>query len=46
LKAGLYEGLDEISALWHREHRFEPNMQPEKREKLYSGWLDAVERVR
>jgi len=46
LKAGLYEGLDEISELWHREHRFEPHMQPEKREKLYSGWLDAVERVR
>ncbi|MFD2229612.1 glycerol kinase GlpK [Alkalimarinus sediminis] len=46
LKAGLYKDLDEISALWACEQRFEPNMQPEKREKLYTGWLDAVERVR
>ena len=46
LKAGLYKDLDEISALWACEQRFEPNMQPDKRERLYSGWLDAVERVR
>lgn len=46
LKAGLYKNLDEISRLWHCEQRFEPGMQPEKRERLYAGWLDAVERVR
>ncbi|WP_250657250.1 glycerol kinase GlpK [Alkalimarinus coralli] len=46
LKAGLYKDLEEISALWACEQRFEPNMQPDKRERLYSGWLDAVERVR
>lgn len=46
LKAGMYKDLDEISALWACEQRFEPNMQPDKRERLYSGWLDAVERVR
>lgn len=46
LKSGLYKDLDEITTLWECEHRFEPTMQPEKRERLYSGWLDAVERVR
>ena len=46
LKAGIFKSLDEISELWHCQQRFEPSMQPDKRERLYSGWLDAVERVR
>jgi glycerol kinase len=45
LKAGIYKNLDEISHLWHCEKRFEPKMEPEKRERLYNGWLAAVERV-
>ncbi len=46
LKAGIYSSLDQIAQLWHCEHRFEPAMHPERRERLYAGWLDAVERVR
>jgi glycerol kinase len=45
LKAGIYKNLDEISDLWHCEKRFQPEMEPEKRERLYNGWLAAVERV-
>jgi len=46
LQSGVYQGLDEIEMLWGRERRFEPEMSPSQRERLYQGWLDAVERVR
>lgn len=46
LQAGVYQGLDEISELWNCGQRFRPSMEPALRERLYSGWLDAVERVR
>ncbi|MCH8497126.1 MAG: glycerol kinase GlpK [Marinobacter sp.] len=46
LQAGVYQGTDEVARLWERERRFEPAMQPGLREALYSGWLDAVERIR
>lgn len=46
LQAGWYTSLEEIAEMWACEKRFEPSMQPEIREKLYSGWLDSVERVR
>lgn len=46
LQAGVYQGLDEIAALWGQDRRFEPAMAPSRRESLYQGWLDAVERVR
>lgn len=45
LQTGVYQDLDEIAALWAREHRFEPDMKPGLRESLYAGWQDAVERV-
>lgn len=45
LHTGVYQSLEEIAQLWERERRFEPVMRPPLREKLYAGWLDAVDRV-
>ena len=46
LHIGWYESLDEISELWHCERTFAPEMAEEQRERLYAGWLEAVERVK
>ncbi|QSP96276.1 glycerol kinase GlpK [Marinobacter salinisoli] len=45
LQTGVYESLDELSALWECERQFHPVMLPALRESLYSGWLVAVERI-
>jgi glycerol kinase len=37
--------LDAIAELWHCQREFTPVMSIEKREKMYAGWLDAVQRV-
>ncbi len=46
LQYGLYRDLDEIASHWHRQHSFLPRMADAHRDALYSGWLDAVKRVR
>lgn len=46
LGAGCYASLEEVSAHWARERRFEPAMPGERRDRLYGGWLQAVDRVR
>lgn len=46
LQAGVYQGLDQIAKQWACNRRFQPDMAPALRERLYHGWLDAVERVR
>ncbi|WP_416140276.1 glycerol kinase GlpK [Halomonas sp. HK25] len=46
LRLGWYRDLDEIAELWQCERRFTPQMPEEERERLYRGWLEAVERVR
>ncbi|WP_176493401.1 glycerol kinase GlpK [Cobetia sp. 5-25-4-2] len=46
LHIGWYESLEEISELWHCERTFAPEMAEEQRERLYAGWLEAVERVK
>ncbi|MBQ63348.1 MAG: glycerol kinase [Gammaproteobacteria bacterium] len=46
LRVGLFGSLDELSEHWQRQKYFEPQMQAEASSKLYSGWLDAVNRVR
>jgi len=46
LQVGVFESLEELSQQWQRERHFEPQMDEEKSSKLYSGWLDAVKRVR
>ncbi|UYG06125.1 glycerol kinase GlpK [Halomonas sp. M4R1S46] len=46
LRLGWYRDLDEIAALWHCERSFTPTMDEAERERLYAGWLEAVNRVR
>jgi len=45
LHVGIFKNIDEIAELWAQDRRFSPKMPPALREKLYDGWLDAVERV-
>lgn len=46
LQVGVYTSLDEIASMWRQERHFEPRMESEQRERLYAGWLEAVQRVR
>ncbi|MDR9440525.1 MAG: glycerol kinase GlpK [Halomonas sp.] len=46
LRLGWYRDLDEIAELWRCEQRFTPKMDEAERERLYSGWKEAVDRVR
>ncbi|WP_136247698.1 glycerol kinase GlpK [Halomonas borealis] len=45
LRLGWYRDLDEIAALWRCERSFSPAMEEAERQRLYSGWLEAVDRV-
>jgi glycerol kinase len=45
LAIGVWRGLDELSQLPRSAARFEPVMRADRREQLYSGWLDAVGRT-
>ena len=46
LQVGVFKSLAEISKHWQRERRFEPKMDQEVSQSLYSGWLEAVGRIR
>ncbi len=46
LHVGVYESLDEIAQLWKVERRFEPSQSPDQADANYTGWLNAVKRVR
>ncbi len=46
LGAGLWKGTDQVARLWREEARFHPRLPPAERERLYAGWLRAVERAR
>ena len=46
LATGFWESTEEISKIREVDKVFEPQMDIEKREKRYSGWLRAVERSR
>lgn len=45
LQVGKFASLEAIAALWHCEREFMPKMDNNKRDKMYAGWLDAVQRV-
>ncbi|QOJ79209.1 glycerol kinase GlpK [Infirmifilum lucidum] len=45
LAIGFWENLDAIKKLWRAEKVFKPQMDAEKRERLYSGWRAAVRRA-
>ena len=42
LAADVWAGLDELSAQWRAERRFEPTMPREDAERLMQGWEQAV----
>lgn len=46
LRIGLFESLESISELWALDARFEPAVDRKLANQLYSGWLEAVERVK
>ena len=46
LRFGWYRNMDEIAELWRCERSFVPSMPEAERERLYQGWLDAVDRVK
>lgn len=45
MKAGFYPNQEEFANSWKLEKRFEPKIEPLKREELYSGWKDAILRT-
>ncbi|OHV12077.1 glycerol kinase GlpK [Kushneria phosphatilytica] len=46
LQIGWYDSLHDITSLWNCERSFSPRMSEEERDSLYTGWLEAVDRVR
>ncbi|MCB1532156.1 MAG: glycerol kinase GlpK [Alphaproteobacteria bacterium] len=42
LQVGVFSSLEDISARWKLDKRYEPSMDPQERETLYKGWSDAV----
>ncbi len=46
LAVGFWSSTDEIAGQWALEREFAPTMSESTRERLYSGWLRAVERAR
>jgi glycerol kinase len=45
-KAGVWPGADVFSAQWELEKRFEPTLGESERNRLMSGWRDAINRTR
>ncbi|MCP5326373.1 MAG: glycerol kinase GlpK [Oceanospirillaceae bacterium] len=46
IAAGVYKNFDEVAHLWEKERHFDVKMPRTKADGLYSGWQQAVERVR
>lgn len=46
LQAGVFSELSDIQTLNTHIESFHANIQPEKRQALYSGWLEAVGRIK
>jgi glycerol kinase len=44
LAVGFWKDLEELGERWHEQHRWEPQMQPDRREREYGQWRRAVER--
>ena len=45
LQTGFFASLDEVAATWKRDRRWVPSMSEDRREQLYAGWRQAVDRV-
>ncbi len=46
LRVGMFASLEEIRKLWALDNRFVPALDRHTADQLYSGWLEAVERVK
>jgi glycerol kinase len=46
LATGFWKSVDEIESFWRAERRFEPQMDPAVRERLFGEWKSAVSRCR
>jgi len=44
LAVGFFKNTDELSAHWAADRRWEPNMDPQSRDRLYHFWKKAVTR--
>jgi len=44
LATGFFKSLGELEQFWRADKVYEPNMAPQRREDLYSGWKSAVAR--
>lgn len=42
LGAGVWQNKEELVSLWEKQASFEPKLENDEREKLYSGWKKAV----
>jgi glycerol kinase len=46
LEAGLWPSIDALAATWTLDRAFQPKEESAARDRRYSGWQDAVRRVR
>jgi len=46
LACGFFKSLEEIEGFWRADRRFEPQMEPSVRERLFGEWKYAVARCR
>ena len=46
LATGFWKNVAEVESFWRAERRFEPAMDAATRDRLFSGWKDAVARCR
>lgn len=46
LAVGFWESKQSVVEGWAIDRKFESNMEDEKRDKLYNGWLKAVDRAK
>jgi glycerol kinase len=46
LATGFWESREELEDKWKLWHRYEPQMDEEERERLYSQWQEALERAK
>ena len=46
LSSGIFRDLSEIAGVWSLDRAFVPRLDAATRDSLYTGWQDAVSRVR
>ena len=44
-QAGIYKDLNDLSAHWQCDARFEPTITSQQRQQLLTGWDNAIQRV-